>query len=115
MIWRITTAQRQHRKAIHYLRLAAEQAMKRSAHGEAAGQFTVALELLQRISERSERDRAEIAIRLTWPMPRLQTGGRVFERRRIDSLERARGWCRDDDDASLLEFWGACVPLWRPA
>jgi class 3 adenylate cyclase/tetratricopeptide (TPR) repeat protein len=50
-------------KAVHYARLAAEQAVSRSAYPEAAGIIEAALKLLDRIPDVAERDRAELALR----------------------------------------------------
>jgi class 3 adenylate cyclase/tetratricopeptide (TPR) repeat protein len=51
-------------KAIHYLRLAAEQAARRCAHEEAIGLFNSALEKLARVPEGQERMRREVELRL---------------------------------------------------
>jgi predicted ATPase len=50
------------RKAIEYLRRAGEQAIQRSAYGEAMQDFTAALELLQRLPQNAERDQRELAL-----------------------------------------------------
>jgi tetratricopeptide (TPR) repeat protein len=101
-------------KAIHYLHLAAEQAMNRSAYGEAAGQFTAALELLDTQPEGIERDRIEIATRVDLAVCLVfsVTGG-FSSTNTIDSLERARELCRTaDDDANLLRVLGALAFLY---
>jgi class 3 adenylate cyclase/predicted ATPase len=51
-------------KAIHYLRIAGEQAARRCAHEEAASLFNAALEMLTREPEGQERMRREIELRL---------------------------------------------------
>ena len=51
-------------KAIHYLRLAGEQAERRSAHEEAASLFNSALEMLAREPEGQELMRREVELRL---------------------------------------------------
>ena len=51
-------------KAIHYLRIAGEQAERRSAHEEAASLFNSALEMLAREPEAEERMRREVELRL---------------------------------------------------
>jgi tetratricopeptide (TPR) repeat protein len=51
-------------KAIHYLRMAAEQAARRCAHEEAIGLFNSALEMLPRVPEGHERMRQEVEMRL---------------------------------------------------
>jgi class 3 adenylate cyclase/tetratricopeptide (TPR) repeat protein len=52
-------------KAVKYLSLAGRQAMDRSAYTEATAQLTVALELLQAQPDEPERDRTEVAVRLS--------------------------------------------------
>jgi hypothetical protein len=52
-------------KAVRYLRLAAEQAVGRSAYSEAAADLQAALSFLERLPEGSERARAELALRAT--------------------------------------------------
>ena len=52
-------------KAVEYLRLAAEQAVGRSAYPEAAADLKAAIALLDRLPEGSERTRAELALRAT--------------------------------------------------
>jgi class 3 adenylate cyclase/predicted ATPase len=51
-------------KAIHYLRIAGEQAARRCAHEEAAGLFNSALEMLAGVPEGQERIRREVELRL---------------------------------------------------
>jgi predicted ATPase len=50
-------------KAVHYARLAAEQAVSRSAYPEAASIAEAALKLLDKIPDSAERFRAELALR----------------------------------------------------
>ena len=52
-------------KAVEYLRLAAEQAVARSAYSEAAADLHAALALPELLPEGSERVRAELALRAT--------------------------------------------------
>jgi len=52
-------------KAVEYLRLAAEQAVGRSAYSEAAADLKAAIALLDRLPQGSERARAELALRAT--------------------------------------------------
>jgi class 3 adenylate cyclase/tetratricopeptide (TPR) repeat protein len=52
-------------KAVEYLRLAAEQAVGRSAYSEAAADLKAAIALLDRLPDGSERARAELALRAT--------------------------------------------------
>ncbi len=51
-------------KAIHYLRIAGEQAVRRCAHEEAAGLLSTALEILSRRPADRERARREVELRL---------------------------------------------------
>ena len=52
-------------KAVEYLRLAAEQAVGRSAYSEAGADLQAAIALLDRLPEDSERARAELGLRAT--------------------------------------------------
>jgi class 3 adenylate cyclase/tetratricopeptide (TPR) repeat protein len=52
-------------KAVEYLRLAAEQAVGRSAYSEAAADLQAALALLERLPEGRERARTELTLRAT--------------------------------------------------
>ena len=52
-------------KAVEYLRLAAEQAVGRSAYSEAAADLQAALSLLERLPEGRDRARTELALRVT--------------------------------------------------
>jgi class 3 adenylate cyclase/tetratricopeptide (TPR) repeat protein len=101
-------------EAIHYLRLAADQAMNRSAYGEAAGQFRAAVELLGTQPEGIERDRSEIALRVDLAVCLVFSVTAGFSNiNTIDSLERARELCRRaDDEASLLRVLGALAFLY---
>ena len=51
-------------KALHYLGLAGQQAVQRSAMGEAVSAFTTALELLQTLPATRERDQRELSLQL---------------------------------------------------
>jgi class 3 adenylate cyclase/predicted ATPase len=51
-------------KAVHYLQVAGEQAVQRSAHEEAIKLLNSALELLPRLPESQERVRSEVELRL---------------------------------------------------
>jgi hypothetical protein len=53
-------------KAVHYLRIAGEQAARRCAHEEAASLFNSALEMLARVPEGQERIRREVELRLAF-------------------------------------------------
>jgi tetratricopeptide (TPR) repeat protein len=52
-------------RAVEYLRLAAEQAVGRSAYSEAAADLKAALSMLERLPEGNDQARAELALRAT--------------------------------------------------
>jgi len=52
-------------KAVEYLHVAGQQALQRSAQAEAVHHLATALELLKRLPDSPERDRQELALRLT--------------------------------------------------
>jgi tetratricopeptide (TPR) repeat protein len=81
-------------KAITYLRLAAEQAMSRSAYGEAAEPLNTALELLATLPATTERDRSESVLRLTLVISTIFNDlGALMIAATSESLERARELC----------------------
>jgi len=81
-------------KAITYLRLAAEQAMSRSAYGEAAEPLNTALELLATLPATTERDRSESVLRLTLVSSTIFNDlGALIIAATSESLERARELC----------------------
>jgi class 3 adenylate cyclase/tetratricopeptide (TPR) repeat protein len=94
-------------KAVGYLRLAAEQAMSRSAYAEARDQLNSALELLHTQGDELECDRTEIAVRLDLAICIKFTGGR-FETATLKNLERARELCENvGDDRSRFKVLDA--------
>ena len=52
-------------KAVNYLRLAGEQAVKRSAYVEAFGQLSRAVELVEKLPETHERNKLELPVQFT--------------------------------------------------
>jgi tetratricopeptide (TPR) repeat protein len=89
-------------KTVNYLRLAAEQAMSRSAYTEAKGQLMRAVELIQALPETVVRDRTEIVVRLHLALCWGIGTGENLEPA-ISVLERARELCDKigDDDNRL--------------
>lgn len=96
-------------KAIEYLRLAAEQAMNRSAYGEAAEQIKDALEVLIKQPDSLERDRTEIALRFRLAVcVTLGVIGAFASASTSDNLERARDLCMKlGDESSLMDILAA--------
>jgi class 3 adenylate cyclase/predicted ATPase len=62
-------------KAVEYLQLAGQQAVQRSAHAEAIGHLTAALELLKTLPDTPERVQQELTLRLTLGAPLLTVKG----------------------------------------
>jgi tetratricopeptide (TPR) repeat protein len=94
-------------KAIHYLHLAADQAILRSAYHEANTQLTAALELLRTQEESAERDRIEITLVLSLAMA-MGFGGTVSLETGVGMLERAlqlsEQFGEDSNRLRILEF-----------
>ena len=89
-------------KAVNYLHLAAQQAMSRSAYSEAGVQLTDALELLRKQADTPERDRSEIAVRLSLAICEGFGAGGIEASANV--LERARELSEKiGDDVSLFE------------
>jgi tetratricopeptide (TPR) repeat protein len=94
-------------KAVKYLRLAAEQAMSRSAYLEARNQLNRALELLGKRPADAERDQSEIAVRLDLAICMKFSGG-LGTTANGENLERARDLCeRTGDETSLSQVLDA--------
>ncbi len=94
-------------KAVEYLHLAGQQALERSAYGEAIGQLNKALELLGQLPEDTERDHSELAV-LTTLGPALiaTTGWASLEMEK--TYARACDLCHKVGDDTRLFFavWG---------
>ncbi len=96
-------------EAVKYLRLAAEQAISRSAYAEAGDQLTSALELLAAQADDLDRDRSELSVRfnLAVCVTRAVSGG-VTASGTVNNLERARELClKLGDHATLLQVLAA--------
>ncbi len=102
-------------KAVNYLYLAAQQAMKRSAYVEASGQLTTALDLLDAQPDDSERDRTELAVRLNLAVcTNLSVTGAFAATVTLNNLERARDLSEKiGDDASRVGSLAALVFLYN--
>jgi hypothetical protein len=85
-------------KAVEYLHLAGQQAVQRSAYGEAMGLLTTAMELLKTLPDTPERARQELTLQITLALALAVTTGYAapaVERayRRASTLPAARGHC----------------------
>jgi class 3 adenylate cyclase/tetratricopeptide (TPR) repeat protein len=88
-------------KAVSYLRLAAQQAMNRSAFPEAEGQLAAALELLQTLPDDAERARTELALLVSQARCRTYIGSSSAS---VEILEQAREVSEKvGDDVSRFE------------
>src|SRR5271156_2639352 len=74
-------------KAVSYLRLAAQQAMNRSAFPEAEGQLAAALDLLQTLPDDAQRTRTELALLVSQARCRTYIGSSSAT---VEILEQAR-------------------------
>ena len=74
-------------KAVSYLRLAAQQAMNRSAFPQAEGQLAAAVELLQTLPDDAERTRTELALLVSRARCRTYIGSSSAT---VEILESAR-------------------------
>jgi class 3 adenylate cyclase/tetratricopeptide (TPR) repeat protein len=90
-------------KAANYLQLAAEQAMNRSAYAEATTSLSTALEFLRRQPDKPDRDRAELAVRLSLAvcmMLSMRVG--LVSPAVVEMLERAHVLCAKVGDERTL-------------
>ena len=89
-------------KAVNYLRLAAQQAMNRSAFPEAEGQLAAALELLRTLPGDPERARTELALLVSQARCRTYIGSSSAT---VEILEQAREVSEKvGDDVSRFEI-----------
>ena len=88
-------------KAIHYLRLAAEQAMRISANTEAIGHLSKALALLQALPATAERDRLELPLQMDLSTAWMVSQGFAAPGMRA-ALDRARELCLRAESAEQL-------------
>jgi DNA-binding winged helix-turn-helix (wHTH) protein/tetratricopeptide (TPR) repeat protein len=89
---------RNHPKAVRYLQAAADQALGRSALREAIAHLEILLETLPRLPEGGERDRAELAARLSLGPALIAT----------------RGFASPEVEAGYARARELCVALDRP-
>src|SRR5262249_32304614 len=94
-------------RAVRYHRLAGQRAAAASAHVEAVGHLTKALDLIRDVAQGTDRDREELAIRVALGPPLIAIrgyGDREVER----TYERARTLCETIGEApDLFEaVWG---------
>jgi len=94
-------------QAVRYYRLAGQRAAAASAHVEAVGHLTKALDLIRDVAQDPDRDREELAIRVALGPPLIAIrgyGDREVER----TYERARTLCETIGEApDLFEaVWG---------
>jgi class 3 adenylate cyclase/tetratricopeptide (TPR) repeat protein len=79
-------------KAIEYLGRAGQQAMQRSAHQDAIGNLTAAIDLVQRLPESPERDQRELMLQL--PLSQALQVVRGFSSEEVNhAFTRARDLC----------------------
>jgi predicted ATPase len=89
-------------KAVNYLRLAAQQAMDRSAYVEAEGMLAATLELLRTLPGDPERGRTELALMLSQARCRTYIGSSFAA---VEILEQAREVAEKvGDDVSCFEI-----------
>ncbi|MGH7823114.1 MAG: hypothetical protein ACREQ9_25420, partial [Candidatus Binatia bacterium] len=97
-------------KAIEYLRLVAQQAIQRSAHGEAIASLTHALELLEHLTDGAARQQQELLLRVTLVGPLTMTRG--YAHPAVESAcARALELCRRLGEAPAL--FPILLGMWR--
>ena len=96
-------------KAVHYLKLAGEQAGRRSAYEEALGALQEAIDLLAKIPASRERDRLELELRVAHGS--LYVAVRGFATAEMEPhVGRLRELCDQLGDAQVIS--GALFSLW---
>jgi hypothetical protein len=96
---------------VNYLRLAAQQAMDRSAYVEAEGQLVAALELLRTLPGDPERARTELELLLSQARCRTYLGSPTAA---VEILEQAREVSEKvGDDASRFEIVRSLARAYR--
>lgn len=103
---------RDHYRAVHYLRHAAETAVQRHAHREAMAYLRRALELLSAMAETPQRLRQELAIQLALG-PALMVMSGFGAPDVADTYDRARQLCEHLGERAQL--FPALFGLWRSA
>ncbi len=106
-------------RAVQYLRLAGENALQWSAHQEAVGHFTTALELLAALPERPERAQQELEVRLALGPALMVTKGNAAPEVE-QTYARAQALCQPIGETPLraprcLRFGTTCFPWPIPA
>jgi DNA-binding winged helix-turn-helix (wHTH) protein/predicted ATPase len=95
------------RKAVRYLKQAADNDIRRFAYRDAVELSRRALQLLEKLPDSAERDRQELAIQINMGMPLIATEG--YAAPGVGSLyARARELCRrlGETPETSLVFWG---------
>ncbi|MBI3757791.1 MAG: AAA family ATPase [Deltaproteobacteria bacterium] len=97
-------------RAVHYLLLAGQQAVQRSAHEEAVGHLTTALELLKTFPDTSARAQKELTLQLTLGPSLIATKGWVVPEVKM-VYSRAQELCQQGGDTSQLfaTLWGLWI------
>src|SRR5262249_47769969 len=93
-------------KAVKYLHLAGEQAVRRSANAEAINQFTTALGLLKTLPDTAERAQQELTLQIALGAPLIATKG--YGAPEVEQAYiRARDLCQQMGNS--LQLWSV---LW---
>jgi predicted ATPase len=88
-------------KAVEYLHKAGQQAVQRSAHTEAIGQFTAALELLKPLPQTPERIRQELSLCIALGTPLVLTKGHAAPE--VEAVyTRARELCQQGEETPQM-------------
>jgi DNA-binding winged helix-turn-helix (wHTH) protein/predicted ATPase len=101
---------REAQRAVQYLRLAGENALRRNAHQEAVGQFTAALELLATLHETPERAQQELEVQIALGPALMATKG--YAAPEVEqTYARARALCQQVGETPHLvpTLWGLCL------
>ncbi len=97
-------------KAVEYLKLAGQQAVRRSANAEAVSYLTTALDLLKTLPDTPERKQQELTLQITLGVPLVAAKGHgVPEVERV--YTRARELCQQVGETPQL--FPVLVGLWR--
>jgi predicted ATPase len=101
---------REAQRAVQYLRLAGENALRRNAHQEAVGQFTAALELLATLPETPERAQQELEVQIALGPTLMATNG--YAAPEVEqTYARARALCQQVGETRQIfpTLWGLCL------
>ncbi|HEV8718400.1 MAG TPA: adenylate/guanylate cyclase domain-containing protein [Candidatus Binatia bacterium] len=94
-------------KAVEYLQLAGQQAVQRSAHAEAIGHMTTALELLKTLPDTPERTQQELRLQIALGVPLVITKG--YSASEVGAVySRARELCQQmgETPQRFSVLWG---------